>query len=75
MFESSLGYSVIYDDTVFEYNRTGDYDEIGLRGQTFSSKPVFFEMCIRDRLIIRGLELRSKSKMFDDYQQEYPRKE
>ena len=42
VFESSLGYSVIYDDTVFEYNRTGDYDEIGLRGQTFSSKPVFF---------------------------------
>lgn len=33
---------MIYDDTVFEYNRTGDYDEIGLRGQTFSSKPVFF---------------------------------
>lgn len=29
VFESSLGYSVIYD-------------EIGLRGQTFSSKPVFF---------------------------------
>ena len=27
------------------------------------------------QLIIRGLELRSKSKMFDDYQQEYPRKE
>ena len=23
-------------------SRTGDYDEIGLRGQTFSSKPVFF---------------------------------
>jgi len=42
VFESSLGYSVIYDDTVFEYNRTGDYDEIGLKGQTFSSKPVFF---------------------------------
>ena len=42
VYESSLGYSVIYDDTVFEYNRTGDYDEIGLRGQTFSSKPVFF---------------------------------
>ena len=42
VFESSLGYSVIYDDTVFEYNRTGDYDEIGQRGQTFSSKPVFF---------------------------------
>ena len=42
VFESSLGYSVIYDDTVFEYNRTGDYDEIGLRGQTFSSKPFFF---------------------------------
>ena len=30
VFESSLGYSVIYDDTAFEYNRT------------FSSKPVFF---------------------------------
>ena len=42
VFESSLGYSVIYDDTAFEYNRTGDYDEIGLKGQTFSSKPVFF---------------------------------
>ena len=27
------------------------------------------------QLIIRGLELRSKSKMFDDYQHEYPRKE
>lgn len=35
-------HSVIYDDTAFEYNRTGDYDEIGLKGQTFSSKPVFF---------------------------------
>ena len=42
VFQSSLGYSVIYDDTAFEYNRTGDYDEIGLKGQTFSSKPVFF---------------------------------
>lgn len=42
-FESSLGYHILYDDTLFEYSRTGDYDEIVLKGQTFSSKPpVFF---------------------------------
>lgn len=42
-FKSSLGYHVIYDESLFEYNRTGDYDEIALKGQTFSSKPpVFF---------------------------------
>lgn len=42
VYESSLGYSVIYDESLFEYNRTGDYDEIGLKGQTFSSKPAVF---------------------------------
>lgn len=42
VYESSLGYSVIYDESIFEYNRTGDYDEIGLKGQTFSSKPAVF---------------------------------
>lgn len=42
-FESSLGYHIIFDESLFEYNRTGDYDEIALKGQTFSSKPpVFF---------------------------------
>jgi hypothetical protein len=42
-FESSLGYRVSYDESLFQYTRTGDYDEIALKGQTFSSKPpVFF---------------------------------
>lgn len=41
-FESSLGYRVIYDKERFTYNRTGDYDEIALKGQTFSSKPLVF---------------------------------
>lgn len=42
-FDSSLGYHMLYDDTLFEYNRSRDYDEIVLKGQTFSSKPpVFF---------------------------------
>lgn len=41
-FESSLGYHVIYDKELFEYNRTGEYDEIALKGQTFSSKPLVF---------------------------------
>ncbi len=42
-FESSLGYHILYDDSLFEYNRSRDYDEIVLKGQTFSSKPpVFF---------------------------------
>lgn len=41
-FESSLGYRVIYDKELFTYNRTGDYDEIALKGQTFSSKPLVF---------------------------------
>ncbi|MGN0204352.1 MAG: hypothetical protein ACI4BB_07410 [Coprococcus sp.] len=42
-FESSLGYHILYDDALFEYNRSRDYDEIVLKGQTFSSKPpVFF---------------------------------
>lgn len=42
-FVSNFGYHVIYDESLFEYNRTGDYDEIALKGQTFSSKPpVFF---------------------------------
>lgn len=42
VFESRLGYQVVYDETMFEYNRTGDYDEIVLKGQTFSSKPLVF---------------------------------
>ncbi len=42
VYESDLGYSVIYDESLFENNRKGDYDEIGMKGQTFSSKPVFF---------------------------------
>lgn len=42
-FESSLGYRMLYDDSLFEYNRSRDYDEIVLKGQTFSSQPpVFF---------------------------------
>lgn len=42
VYESNLGYSIIYDESLFENNRKGDYDEIGMKGQTFSSKPVFF---------------------------------
>lgn len=41
-FESSLGYHIIYDQSLFEYNRTGDYDEIAMKGQTFSMKPIVF---------------------------------
>lgn len=41
-FESSIGYQVTYDESLFEYNRTREYDELTLKGQTFSSKPLVF---------------------------------
>lgn len=66
VYESDLGYSVIYDESLFENNRKGDYDEIGMKGQTFSSKPVFFAaMKIKNEDIPAVME-----QIFDDSAQE-----
>ena len=66
VYESDLGYSVIYDESLFENNRKGDYDEIGMKGQTFSSKPVFFAaMKIKNEDIPAVMD-----QIFDDSAQE-----